>query len=315
MNSGEKDLIEFRLTGYCYGLDTFPTPTVEIYINGENFRDKVRSVERPFAKAEGNPGIEGHATITPKELYESLHNDYLEFDSVSIFGCSCGVIECWPLDVAIDVGRKTVTWYGFNMYHREKWDYGNLGKFVFDKQQYFQEVDKLLILEKQGLDIYKNFQVAFEPQKHGWGKMYMSLGETRCVANLSYLFSPFDRLLNLLKELESGSSFEEIKIDEEGVHTKIKIGTTEANDILNVTVTQENADDTPGKHYSCQPSRGNFIQAFKMAFRILEDEGFDPNFWNEHEPDYTYDDEDAVNPHDVMESFWNAPWFQFLREP
>ena len=52
-----------------------------------------------------------------------------------------------------------------------------------------------------------------------------------------------------------------------------------------------------------------------MAFRILEDEGFDPNFWDEHEPDYIYDDEDDVNPHDVMESFWNDPWFQFLREP
>lgn len=52
-----------------------------------------------------------------------------------------------------------------------------------------------------------------------------------------------------------------------------------------------------------------------MAFRILEDEEFDPNFWDEHEPDYIYDDEDDVNPRDVMESFWNDPWFQFLREP
>jgi len=315
MNSAEKDLIEFRLTSYCYGPDIFPTLTVEIYINGENFRDKVRDVERPFAEAEGNPGIAGHATITPRELYESLHNDYLEFDSVSIFGCSCGVIDCWPLDVVVDVGTKTVTWYGFNMYHREKWDYADLGKIVFDKQQYFREVDKLLIFEKQGLDIYKNFQVAFEPQKYGWIKMYMSLEGTRCVANLSYLFSPFDGLLNLLKGLESGSSYEEVKIDEEGSCTNIKIEATETNDILNVMVIQENADDTPGKYYSCRSSRENFIQAFKMAFRILEDEGFDPNFWDEHEPDYIYDDEDDVNPRDVMESFWSDPWFQFLREP
>ena len=315
MNPAEKDIIEFRLTSYCYGPDIFPTLTVEIYINGENFRDKVRDVERPFAEAEGNPGIAGHATITPRELYESLHNDYLEFDCVSIFGCSCGVIDCWPLDVAVDVGIKTVTWYGFNMYHREKWDYAELGKFVFDKQQYFREVDKLLIFEKQDLDRYKNFQVAFEPQKYGWIKMYMSLEGTRCVANLSYLFSPFDGLLNLLKGLESGSSSEELNIDEEGSCTNIKIETTEANDILNVMLIQENADDTPGKCYSCQSSRANFIQAFKMAFRILEDEGFDPNFWDEHEPDYIYDDEDDVNPRDVMESFWNDPWFQFLREP
>ena len=172
-----------------------------------------------------------------------------------------------------------------------------------------------MIFEKQGLDIYKNFQVAFEPPKYGWIKMYMSLEGTRCVANLSYLFSPFDGLLNLLKGLESGSSYEEVNIDEEGSCTNIKIEVTETNDLLNVIVIQENADDTPGKCYSCQSSRANFIQAFKMAFRILEDEEFDPNFWDEHEPDYIYDDEDDVNPRDVMESFWNDPWFQFLREP
>lgn len=97
--------------------------------------------------------------------------------------------------------------------------------------------------------------------------------------------------------------------------TNIKIEATETNDILNVIVIQENADDTPRKYYSCRSSRANFIQAFKMAFRILEDEEFDPNFWDKHEPDYIYDDEDDVNPHDVMESFWSDPWFQFLREP
>ena len=164
MNPAEKDIIEFRLTSYCYGPDIFPTLTVEIYINGENFRDKVRDVERPFAEAEGNPGIAGHATITPRELYESLHNDYLEFDSVSIFGCDCGVIDCWPLDVAVDVGIKTVTWYGFNMYHREKWDYTELGKFVFDKQQYFREVDKLLFLKNKAWIYTKIFKWHLSPK-------------------------------------------------------------------------------------------------------------------------------------------------------
>ena len=313
MGPVNKDIIEFRLTGYCYGPDNLPTPTVEIYINGENFRHKVCAVERPFAEAEGNPGIAGHATITPMELYEALHDDYLHYESVSILGCGCGVIECWPLDVSVDVGEKTVIWYGFNMYHRENWDYSSLGRFVFDKQQYFHAVDKLLILKKQGQEIIDNFQVAFDVQKHGWVKMYMSLRGKRCITNLSYIFSPFDDLLTMLKHLETDSSCEEVTIDEEGVYTKICV--TKADDILNIVVTQDNADDSPDKVYHCQTSRENFIQAFKWAFQILEDDGFDPNFWDEREPDYAYDDEDETNPRDVMESFWKDEWFHFLREP
>ncbi|MBR2215349.1 MAG: hypothetical protein IJ849_06280 [Selenomonadaceae bacterium] len=313
MSSAANDTIEFRLTGYCYGPDIFPTPTVEIYINGENFRNKVNSIEHIFAVDEGHPEITGHATITPRELYDSLHDDYLRFDSVSIFGCGCGVIECWPLDVAVDVGAKTVSWYGFNMYHRTNWDYSDLGKYVFYKQQYFQEVDKLLLFEKQGQEIVENFQVGFDVQEHGWVKMHMSLEGKRCITNLSYLFSPFDDLLNMLKRLESDSSSEQVKIDEEGVYTNICV--EESNDVLSVTVVQENADTTPNGHYSCETSRENFILAFKWAFQILEDEGFDPNFWDEHEPGYPYDEEDEVNPREVLESFWKDEWFQFLREP
>lgn len=100
-----RDVLEFRLTGYCYGPDSFPMAAVEIYINGENFREKVCKQELPFAKREGNPEIAGHAPITPMDLYQSLHNDYAEEECVSIFGCGCGVIDCWPLNVAIEVGK------------------------------------------------------------------------------------------------------------------------------------------------------------------------------------------------------------------
>lgn len=314
MSSATKDIIEFRLTGYRYGPDTFPTPTVEIYINGEKFRNKVCSVERPFAKAEGNPGIAGHATITPRELYESLHEDYKSFENVSIFGCGCGIIDCWPLNVTVDVGEKTVIWYGFSMYHRENWDYSKLGRYLFDKQQYFQEVDKLLILEKQGQEIVKNFQISFDIQKYGWVKMHMLLEGKRCVTNLSYLFSPFDDLLNALKSLENDSLFEQVIINEEGVHTTIKICVMKEYNMLSITVAQDNADGAPDNLYQCQTSKDNFVQAFKWAFQILEDDGFDPNFWDSHEPDYTYNDEDEINPRDILESFWSDSWFDYMRE-
>ena len=36
-----RDVLEFRLTGYRYGPDSFPMAAVEIYINGENFRGRI----------------------------------------------------------------------------------------------------------------------------------------------------------------------------------------------------------------------------------------------------------------------------------
>lgn len=44
-------------------------------------------------------------------------------------------------------------------------------------------------------------------------------------------------------------------------------------------------------------------------------DGYDSNFWDEHEPDYAYDGDDEVNPRDVLKSFWEGEWFQFLRNP
>lgn len=51
------------------------------------------------------------------------------------------------------------------MYHRKNWDYSNLGSFVFDKQQYWSEVDKLFELEEQGKNLFENFSVSFDTEK------------------------------------------------------------------------------------------------------------------------------------------------------
>ena len=48
------------------------------------------------------------------------------------------------------------------MHHRKNWDYSELGSFVFDKQQYFQEVNKLPTFEKQGMKMYKNGGTDYE---------------------------------------------------------------------------------------------------------------------------------------------------------
>ena len=161
MDVMKRDIIEFRLITY-YDSYAEPRPAVEIYINDENFLDKVNDLEHILAVAEGHSQITGHAPIPPEELYPSLRHKNARFgkeakmDDVSIFGCDCGCTECWPFNVIVSVGEKTVTWNGFYMHHRKNWDYSELGSFVFDKQQYFQEVNKLPAFDKQGMKMYKN---------------------------------------------------------------------------------------------------------------------------------------------------------------
>ena len=308
-----RDVLEFRLTGYRYGPECFPMAAVEIYINGENLREKVCKQELPFAEQEGNPGIAGHAPITPRELYQSLHDDYAEEECVSILGCCCGVIDCWPLDVAIEVGKNVVTWYGFNMYHRKNWDYSSLGSFVFDKQQYWSEVDKLLELEEQGRILFENFAVSFDAEKNGCAKMNLYLSDGLCYLRLSYLYSPFDDILRIIKNIENDSTAEEIYIiNEEGVGTTVSVQSTSNYLELDVSVDVHNAGDIPDKHYKCRTTREIFIYAFRWAFMELKYEGFDPNYWDQHDKGYEYD-EDEINPREINMSYWKDPWFDYLQ--
>ena len=307
-----RDVLEFRLTGYRYGPESFPMAAVEIYINGEKLREKVCKQELPFAEQEGNPGIAGHAPITPRELYQSLHDDYAEEECVSILGCCCGVVDCWPLDVAIEVGKNVVTWYGFNMYHRKNWDYSSLGSFVFDKQQYWSEVDKLLEFEEQGRILFENFAVSFDAEKNGCAKMNLYLSDGLCHLRLSYLYSPFDDILRMIKNIENDSTAEEIYINEEGVGTTVSVQSTSNYLELDVSVDVHNAVDRLDKHYKCRTTSKIFIYAFRLAFMELEDEGFDPNYWVQHDKGYEYD-EDETNPREINTSFWKDPWFDYLK--
>ena len=134
------DTIEFKKGRQQYANDEKFTDVVEIFINGKNFLDNIHSYEE-------NCGINGgHAPITFSELYDSLAELYKE-DSVPIYGCGCGYIDCCPIYISIDVGEKVVTLYDFEFPD----EYGEMkiksrpafGKFVFDKKQYFNEIAKL----------------------------------------------------------------------------------------------------------------------------------------------------------------------------
>lgn len=118
---------------------------VGIFINGRNLVDMVREVELPFAASEGRTRLAGKYVGLPVEavLFPSrrLLGDREErYDDwggrISVLGCGCGVVGCWPLRVVIDATEDHVTWSGFEQPHRRRWDHDALGPFVFDRDEY-----------------------------------------------------------------------------------------------------------------------------------------------------------------------------------
>ena len=134
------DTLEFRLTYVSYGADDYSSSAVDIFINGEDLLPRIHA----FEVSVGCNG--GHKPIWPKELYRNLSEDY-KADSVTIYGCGCGDIDCSAIYINVEVGEKTVTWKNFilpdenlrgKIIYERRFD-----EFVFDKAQYFREVDKL----------------------------------------------------------------------------------------------------------------------------------------------------------------------------
>ena len=138
------DTINFKLTKVKYGISEVESEAVEIFVNGKNFLEEIHAYEK-FHKING-----GHVPIMPKELYQSLAEDYLT-KSVPIYGCICGFIDCCPVYVSIIVDDEFVTWDNFQFPDEVIFNYPNkprkkFHKLTFDKAQYFSEIEKLKIL-------------------------------------------------------------------------------------------------------------------------------------------------------------------------
>lgn len=58
----------------------------------------------------------------------------------TVLGCTCGVIECWFMQVRIALNESTVEWADFSQFHRD-WQY-SLGPYKFDREQYESELYK-----------------------------------------------------------------------------------------------------------------------------------------------------------------------------
>ena len=118
--------IGFKLSAETFGPDKEPTDVVEIYIDGEKLSDLI-SCSLP---------------LWPSELYKSLMRVYaLKDEPVNICVCGCGCVGCGDTEVHIDETDHFVIWHDF-ISDRKRIDSDVL--FIFEKKQYYTEIDKIL---------------------------------------------------------------------------------------------------------------------------------------------------------------------------
>lgn len=182
------DTIEFRLSAFRYNGNKIPTAVADIYVNGQPLFEKFFMENAPIPVA---------------ELHENLSAKYKD-EAVQIFGCGCGATLCCPVFVTVRVGADTVVWTDF-LYED---DTKSVGEFVFDKTQYFREVDKLkrwretdsLIVEYGGVECgYITLVVMKGAQAYNF---YFD----------ELLDDPLPALVNFFNAVRNGDDFAEAKL-------------------------------------------------------------------------------------------------------
>lgn len=125
----------------------------EIYINSESLIEKIKAVESGFAK-KGiiSEKIAGdYVYLELSELLESLTDKlpYTWYNKVFILSCPCLELACHPVFVKIDDDGKKIRWSGFKNWGFDERSYKNIGKFIFERKDYYR---KLRVLKK----LYEN---------------------------------------------------------------------------------------------------------------------------------------------------------------
>jgi hypothetical protein len=156
-------------------METLPLSVLELQgtrrhfrptISGSSLLKLVASAESPHVQAErverlndGEtlddldglfPGAYSPACLLTSESYlggvSSDHGmDLDEHDSrrckTQIFGCDCGINECWLLLASIRCSEDRVLWFNFEQLHRD-WQL-DLGPFLFDLHDYRHKFEVL----------------------------------------------------------------------------------------------------------------------------------------------------------------------------
>jgi hypothetical protein len=134
----------------------------QIVINGRPLIELVRAAEEPWARAEYperlpefenpeefrfEPGDYHYLPASclllpsrenlgqPRDPGFVLEPDDLRRTKATVLGCTCGITQCWFLQVRIELLPEVVVWSDFGQFHRPQWRY-DLGPYRFDRKQY-----------------------------------------------------------------------------------------------------------------------------------------------------------------------------------
>lgn len=97
--------------------------------------------------------FEANGGLQPAGGYGGLVFEFFDFGPlneyfcregiISVLGCACGEVGCWPLRCRIKADGGTITWDDFSQPYRPDRDYSNFGPFRFDSAQYLGAISSL----------------------------------------------------------------------------------------------------------------------------------------------------------------------------
>ena len=118
---------------------------LDIRVNGSRLQELVRVVEASRATGGAEPSVPGkymglHPQADSYFVRRLLGEPIVHTSSgisprTALLGCTCGEVECWPLQADVEVTDRVVTWSNFRS-ARDEWDLSSIGPFVFDRDQY-----------------------------------------------------------------------------------------------------------------------------------------------------------------------------------
>lgn len=119
---------------------------LRIEVDGRDLAEVVGEVERPYAEAEGSPGIAGgYEGISPSQLAGPVTEHFMGVpgsdlacgpeDKTVLLGCECGEVGCWPLMAEIEPQEHAVVWSAFCQPHRD-WSYEAMRALTFERRAY-----------------------------------------------------------------------------------------------------------------------------------------------------------------------------------
>lgn len=123
----------------------------EIHVDWEGQRMPLIDVLKIWEKHFDEKIAGGYGWIVAGELYESLVIKVRKGVPFHEILCcsSCGDSYCWSFRIEVRETDKLVVWTNFRQPRRNKypsesfWDYSEYPPFVFDKKQYYEELEQL----------------------------------------------------------------------------------------------------------------------------------------------------------------------------